>query len=199
MKKVVSIIDTGVANIASVRSAFSKLGVESRFVESPDDVFESSAVILPGVGSFESGMSALRAMEAVLPLRLRIEGGKPTLAVCLGMQLLCESSEENPGVAGVGVIPGSVQRFGQGVRVPHFGWNEVTSAAPYFGSGYAYFANSYRLEKAPVGWEVARTDHGGEFISAVRMGHVVAAQFHPEISGTYGRFFLSAWLDGVEW
>jgi len=199
MSQVVSIINTGVANIASVQSAFSKLGYKTRFVESPDEVFENPAVILPGVGAFGAGMSALNAMEYVRPLRLRIESGKATLAVCLGMQLLCESSEESPGIPGLGIIPHAVERFEEGTKTPHFGWNEISSRFTYFGSGYAYFANSYRLAKPPEGWEVATCDHGGEFIAAIRRGNVVAAQFHPEISGAYGRQILTQWLEGVRW
>lgn len=199
MSKVVSIINTGVANIASVQSAFSKLGVECRFIENPDEVFENPAVILPGVGAFKAGMDALEEKGFSRPLRLRIESGKPTLAVCLGMQLLCESSDESPGVKGLGVIPQRIQRFSDEVRVPHFGWNEISSASPYFGLGYAYFANSYRLSRPPEGWEYATCDHGGEFVAAVRKGNVVAAQFHPEISGEYGRNLLAKWLEDVQW
>lgn len=199
MTRTISIINTGVANIASVQSAFSKLGYETQFVQTPDEVFENPAVILPGVGAFEAGMNALNEMGFALPLKLRIEGGKPTLAVCLGMQLLCEASEESPGVAGLGVVPATIRRFGEGVRVPHFGWNQVTSPDSFLGTGYAYFANSFRLEKAPYGWEVATCDHGGEFVAAMRRDHVIAAQFHPEISSSFGRHVLETWLEGVKW
>ncbi len=199
MSRTISIINTGVANIASVQSAFAKLGYETQFVETPDEVFESAAVILPGVGAFEAGMAALNDLGFTLPLKLRVEAGKPTLAVCLGMQLLCEASEESPGVVGIGAVPTTVRRFGEGVRVPHFGWNEVNSAESFLGNGYAYFANSYRLEKAPYGWEVATCDHGGEFVAAMRRDQVIAAQFHPEISSSFGRHVLETWLEGVKW
>ncbi|MBS1703753.1 MAG: imidazole glycerol phosphate synthase subunit HisH [Armatimonadetes bacterium] len=199
MSKTITIINTGVANIASVQSAFSRLGYECAFAQTADEVFENPAVILPGVGAFGAGMSALESLEFVRPLRLRIGSGKATLAVCLGMQLLCESSEETPGVAGLGILKASVRKFPEGVRTPHFGWNHVESSSPYFGPGYAYFANSYRLDKAPAGWEVATCDHGGEFVAAIRRGSVVAAQFHPEISSSYGRELLKKWLEGVRW
>ena len=199
MSRTISIINTGVANIASVQSAFAKLGYETKFVETPDEVFESAAVILPGVGAFEAGMTALNDLGFTLPLKLRVEAGKPTLAVCLGMQLLCEASEESPGVVGIGAVPATIRRFGEGVRVPHFGWNEVNSAESFLGNGYAYFANSYRLEKPPYGWEVATCDHGGEFVAAMRRDQVIAAQFHPEISSSFGRHVLETWLEGVKW
>ena len=199
MNKIVSIINTGVANIASVQSAFAKLGVETKFIETPEEVFENPAVILPGVGAFEAGMNALREKGFERPLKLRIESGKATLAVCLGMQLLCDSSEESPGVVGLGIVKEPIKRFKEGTRVPHFGWNHVTSNEFFLGSGYAYFANSYRLEHAPEGWETAVCDHGGQFIAAIRRGNVVAAQFHPEISSAFGRHVLETWLEGVKW
>ncbi len=199
MTRSIAVIDTGVANIASVQSAFSKLGYETHFAQSDDEVFETNAVILPGVGSFAAGMAALNKLGFARALKLRAESSKATLAVCLGMQLLCESSEESPGVEGLGVLPVSIHRFGEHVRVPHFGWNQVSSPSSFVGEGYAYFANSYRLEKAPYGWEVATCDHGGEFVAAVRHGSVLAAQFHPEISSTFGRHVLETWLEGVKW
>lgn len=199
MPRLISIINTGVANIASVQSAFSKLGYETRFVESPTEILDNPAVILPGVGAFEAGMSALNSLGYSEALKQRIESGKATLSVCLGMQLLCEASEESPCVTGLGIIPATIRRFGEGIRVPHFGWNQVSSDESFLGSGYAYFANSFRLETAPEGWEVATCDHGGEFIAAARRGNVIAAQFHPEISSNFGRHVLETWLEGVRW
>ena len=173
MSRLVSIINTGVANIASIESAFAKLGVSTEFVSSASEVTDAAAVVLPGVGAFEAGMTALSSLGFVSALQDRIREGKPTLAVCLGMQLLCESSEESPGVIGLGVVPGSVKRFRAGIRTPHFGWNQV-SGSSFFGSGYAYFANSFRLGEAPDGWEAAMCEHGEPFVAAIRRGAVVA-------------------------
>lgn len=197
--KSVSIINTGVANIASIQSAFAKLGYETSFVGSTQEVTEAKAVVLPGVGAFEAGMSALNLLGITEPLRERILAGKPTLAVCLGMQLLCESSEESPGIDGLGVVKGTVKRFSPGIRTPHFGWNTV-AGSEYFGSGYAYFANSFRLGEDPGdGWETATCEHGEPFIAAIRRGSVVGCQFHPEISGDFGFSILKKWLECVEW
>lgn len=195
----VSIINTGVANIASIQSAFAKLGYETSFVGSTQEVTEAKAVVLPGVGAFEAGMSALNLLGITEPLRERILAGKPTLAVCLGMQLLSESSEESSGIDGLGVVKGSIKRFSPGTRTPHFGWNTV-SGSEYFGSGYAYFANSFRLGDDPGdGWETATCEHGEPFIAAIRRGSVVGCQFHPEISGDFGFSILKKWLECVEW
>jgi len=195
----VSIINTGVANIASIQSAFAKLSYETEFIASTQDIDTAKAVVLPGVGAFEAGMSALNLLGLAEPLKQRILEGKPTLAVCLGMQLLSESSEESPGIEGLGVVNGSVKRFSPGIRTPHFGWNMVSGSA-YFGSGYAYFANSFRLGEDPGdGWEVATCEHGEKFIAAIRRGQVVACQFHPEISGDFGHSILKKWLEGIAW
>lgn len=200
MSKVVSIINTGVANIASIQSAFAKLGYETQFVASPQDVASAKAVILPGVGAFEAGMSALNADGFSEPLKQRIRDGKPTIAVCLGMQLLCETSEESPGVTGLGILKCKVQKFSPGIRTPHFGWNQVTSKSSFFEAGYAYFANSFRLSEDPGdGWETATCEHGEPFVAAIRCGNVVACQFHPEISGDFGFSILEKWLEGVSW
>ena len=197
--RTVSIINTGVANIASIQSAFAKLGYETQFVGSSQDVLDAKAVILPGVGAFEAGMSALNSLGFSDALRQRIHDNKPTIAVCLGMQLLCESSEESPGTAGLGVIKWSIKRFSPGIRTPHFGWNMV-SGSEFFGSGYAYFANSYRLGEDPGdGWEVAKCEHGEPFVAAIRRGQVVACQFHPEISAEFGFSILEKWLEGMNW
>lgn len=196
--RTVSIINTGVANIASIESAFAKLGVSTEFVGSASDISNAAAVVLPGVGAFEAGMTALTSLGFVSALQDRIRDGKPTLAVCLGMQLLCESSEESPGVVGLGVVPGAVKRFSAGIRTPHFGWNQV-SGSSLFGSGYAYFANSFRLGEAPDGWECAMCEHGEPFVAAIRRGNVVACQFHPEISAEFGFSILEKWLEVVKW
>ncbi len=199
MSRTVSIINTGVANIASIQSSFAKLGYETQFTASAQDVLDAKAVILPGVGAFEAGMSALNSLGFSDALRQRIHDNKPTIAVCLGMQLLCESSEESPGTKGLGILKSQIRKFSPGIRTPHFGWNMVTGT-PYFGSGYAYFANSFRLAEDPDdGWEVATCEHGERFIAAVRKGNVVAAQFHPEISGDFGFSILEKWLEGVTW
>jgi imidazole glycerol phosphate synthase glutamine amidotransferase subunit len=115
----------------------------------------------------------------------------------VGLQVLCDASEESPGVPGLGLVPGTVRRFPSTVRVPQFGWNRV-EAPPggFLESGYAYYANSYRLDAAPAGWTAATSDHGGPFVGALRRGDVLACQFHPELSGAWGLAMLGRWLRG---
>lgn len=197
MSKTVHYIPTGVANTASVRAAFERTGVTGQPTRKPEQVRTEDYVVLPGVGSFGPGMSFLREHDLVGPLRERIRNDHPTMAICLGMQLLGEGSEESPDEAGLGILPETVREFPEGVRRPQFGWNRVVpdGDATFFSEGYAYFANSYRLETIPEDWTGARAEYGGSFVAGLERGNVVACQFHPELSGTYGHDLLNDWLE----
>ena len=129
-------------------------------------------------------------------LRERIEADRPTIAICVGHQLLFETSDENPGVRGLGLVNGHIGRFPDDVRVPQFGWNEVRphEGALLLEGGYAYFANSYRAIEAP-GWAVAHATHGGPFVAAMERGNIIGCQFHPELSGAYGEALLARFLE----
>jgi cyclase len=186
----VAVVETGLANVASVLASLSRLGARVRRVERADEVSAAERLVLPGVGAFGPAMETLTARGLVEPLRARLLARRPTLGICLGLQLWAEASEESPGVAGLGVIPGAVRRLGPGVPVPHMGWN------PASGLGHVYFANSFGLGAAPAGWSVARTRHGGVFVAALEDGPVLGCQFHPELSGALGEALLGAWLAG---
>jgi imidazole glycerol phosphate synthase glutamine amidotransferase subunit len=146
-------------------------------------------------------MRGLRERGLDRAIRARVEAGRPLLAICLGMQVLCEASEEAMGERGLGLVEGTVRRFPRGVRVPHMGWNRVIPVDRGAQEGERlmhddamYFANSYRLSEAPDGWAVARSEHGGVFVAAIEQGPVLACQFHPELSGRAGEALLSRWL-----
>jgi imidazole glycerol phosphate synthase glutamine amidotransferase subunit len=141
-------------------------------------------------------MTRLRKSGLGEAIVARIESGAPTLAICLGMQLLCSASEEAPEASGLDVVSGRLRRFPNSVRTPQMGWNEVAPepACELVAPGHAYFANSYRLSEAPAGWSLAWTNHGGPFISALERGAVLACQFHPELSGRWGLDLLDRWL-----
>ncbi|MEM1329477.1 MAG: imidazole glycerol phosphate synthase subunit HisH [Planctomycetota bacterium] len=192
----VAVIRTGVANLASVLVGLRRAGASPVVTESADDVAANAAVVLPGVGSFAAGMAALEQMGMVGALRRRLLDRRPTLAVCVGHQLLFESSDESPGVEGLGVAQGRITRFPESVRVPQLGWNQVgaTSSASLVRSGEAYFANSYRAKTPPSGFECAMTDHAGPFVAAMASGPVLTCQFHPELSGAWGSSLLSRWV-----
>ncbi len=193
---VVRIVPTGTANLASVRAAFHRLGAEAVICEDADEIERASHVMLPGVGAFGAAMARLVDAGLDRALRARIEADRPTMAICVGHQLLFEESEESPGVKGLGVVRGAVRHFPPGVRCPQFGWNEVAAGedALLLEEGWAYFANSYRAETAPC-WRVVTADHGGSFVAAMERGKVIGCQFHPELSGAYGAALLSRWLE----
>ncbi len=189
----VVVVPTGTANLASIRAAFRRLDVEIDVSLAPERIVRARHAVLPGVGAFAASIAPLRETGADRALVERIEADRPTLAVCVGHQLLFRSSDESPGARGLGVVDAHVGRFGGEVRVPQFGWNEVVGEGRFLRSGFAYFANSYRATEAP-GWTVATADHGGTFVAAMERGNVLTCQFHPELSGVYGRDLLAAWL-----
>lgn len=193
----VAVVRTGTANLASVVAALERAGRPAELTDDPERVRRAARVVLPGVGAF--GPVARRLTDSGLApvLKERIAGGRPTLAICLGLQLLAESSEESPGEAGLGAIPGVVRRLPDGVRVPQLGWNRVEAdpACSLLEDGAAYFANSFRLESVPTGWHGAVADHGGPVVAAVERGAILACQFHPELSAAYGQRLVVRWLE----
>ncbi|MEE8406771.1 MAG: imidazole glycerol phosphate synthase subunit HisH [Acidimicrobiia bacterium] len=196
----VTVVPTGTANMASVIAAFRRLGADLRPAESANDIQQADQLVVPGVGAFAAAMKHIDEHRWRRSLVDRIQAGRPTLAICVGMQLLCEKSEESPGFSGLGVVRGTVTRLPQDLTVPQLGWNRVTpeSAARFLRPGWAYFANSYRLGSASDGWVCAKTEYGGSFVSAMERGDVLACQFHPELSGEWGSDLLARWLTGTQ-
>jgi len=193
---VVAVVRTGAANLASVRAALERRGLGVALTADPAIVRSARLVVLPGVGSFAPAMASLEASGLRSALRDRAEAGAPLLAICLGLQLLLDGSDEGPGTAGLGVARGVARRFTDDVRVPQLGWNAVDPAAPgLVQPGHAYYANSYRLGESPDGWDPSWTDHGGRFVAAIQRGPVLACQFHPELSGPWGAALLQRWID----
>jgi imidazole glycerol phosphate synthase glutamine amidotransferase subunit len=192
----VVLVRTGTANLASVAAAFHRAGCAVRISESVDDVVAADRLVLPGVGAFGPVVARIDALGLRRPLVERIASHRPTLAVCLGMQLLAEASEESPGVSGLGMLPETVTALPDGVRSPQLGWNRVAAddGCELLDDGAAYFANSYKLDRVPDGWSGATTDHGGRFASAIERGPVLACQFHPELSGSWGQALVERWL-----
>lgn len=204
----VAVVDTRVANVASVIAALERAGVPSELTTDPLRIASARAVFLPGVGSFASGAATLDELRLREPLLDRITRDRPICAICLGWQLLCGGSEEGAG-DGLGVVPVRVGRFPAGVRTPQLGWNAVRIERPpgQGGSasafadqpdGYAYFANSFRVADVAAvraaGFEVALAEHGATFVAAAARGCLLACQFHPELSGAWGQTLLDNWL-----
>lgn len=196
MKGQLAIIDSGGANIASLKFAIERLGVEATLTTDPAELKAATHVILPGVGAASDCMARLEALD--LPDTIR-QLRQPLLGICVGMQLLFEASEEG-NVACLGIIPGQVQRFPEraGLPVPHMGWNQISAVRPsplLEGLGpddYVYFVHSYA---APVSTAtLATTDYGHAFSAAVQHENVFGVQFHPERSARAGAAILANFL-----
>lgn len=192
----VVLIDSGGANIGSVQYALERLGARAQLTADPETITKADRVILPGVGAAGPGMARLRELGLVDVVRGLTQ---PLLGVCLGMQLLFDSSEE-AGTLCLGLIPGRVRKLagGQGLRVPHMGWNGLQPLRddPLLSGvtrdAQAYFVHSYA---APVSEDtVATATHGEDFAAVVRRGRCWGAQFHPERSAAVGAKLLENFL-----
>jgi glutamine amidotransferase len=192
----VAVVNSGGANISSVLHALRRLGAEPKFTDDPVQISAAEHVILPGVGAAGRAMDVLREHGLVDVIRkLR----QPVLGVCLGMQLLFESSEED-GAALLGLIPARLERFSGngGLRVPHMGWNSIENIRPDPLTGaldgkWFYFVHSFA---APLGdWTLSSSRHGKRFSAIVRQGNFYGAQFHPERSAGAGAGLLRGFLE----
>lgn len=195
----IAVVDYGAGNLVSIEQGLRAAGAAVTLARTPDDLEDVEAVVVPGVGAAAPAMRRLDRRGFVPVLRGWIEAGRPYLGICLGLQLLFESSEED-GAAMLGVIPGVVRRLDAAPTLPHIGWNQVRLARPHVlfdgiedGSDL-YFVHSYAgvpEGSAAEAAVLATTDHGGRFVSAVAAGSVLGVQFHPERSGVDGLRILA--------
>ena len=190
----IAIIDYDAGNIRSVEKALSYLGEKTVVSRDPDILKSVDKVILPGVGSFGQAMENLHRYELVPVIRDMIEDGKPFLGICLGLQLLFESSEERPGAEGLGILKGKILKIpsSPGLKIPHMGWNslQLQNNGRLFRNipqdTYVYFVHSYYLQAQEPAIVKAVTGYGTEIHASVEKDNVFACQFHPEKSGKYG-------------
>lgn len=198
----VAIIDYGAGNIKSVENAVRYLGQEAVLTRDPAVILSADHVILPGVGAFGDAMIRLRKYGLDNVLREVVKKEIPLLGICLGLQLLFESSEESPGAQGLGILPGKVLRIpdGEGRKVPQIGWNDLTypNEGRLFNGieegAYVYFVHSYYLRAGDPNIVTARTQYGVLIDAAVESGNVFATQFHPEKSEAVGMKILGNFL-----
>ncbi len=199
----VGIIDYGAGNLRSVANAVQALGIEPRIVSSPGEMEGLTHLILPGVGSFGDCMAELDKRGLTGAIRDWVASNRPYFGICLGYQILFEESVEAPGVSGLGVFRGKVQRFTEdGRKIPHMGWNSadpVNLSDPMWeglgGEPYFYFVHSYFPVPENENIIAMTTEYGETFASAIRSGAVVATQFHPEKSQQAGLRLLGNFLE----
>ncbi len=196
----IAIVDYGMGNLRSVTNAFARLGASIIVTRDKGAIEKAAAIVLPGVGAFGKCMENLKQFDLLDVIRVHIDKGKPYLGICLGMQMLFESSEEAPGVEGLALVKGSVKRFQTQLKVPHMGWNQVQQAkesAIFKGISqgeHFYFVHSFYPEPAEEEVVASRTDYGSVFASSVERENVFACQFHPEKSQKVGLRLLQNFI-----
>lgn len=200
MKNEIVIIDYGMGNLHSVSKAVEAVGAVPIVTADKKIISAAEKIILPGVGAFGDCMKNLQATGLVPELIKHIKSGKGFLGICLGMQLLFESSEESPGVAGLGIFKGAVKRLTTEYKVPHMGWNrlKLKAAAPLTAAAdgsYVYFVHSFHAVPEDSNIITAVCDYGTEITAAVGRDNIQALQFHPEKSGEVGLKMLQAFKE----
>lgn len=196
----ITIVDYGVGNVGSLVNMFRRIGQEVELSADPDTIAAAERLLLPGVGAFDTATQMLRARGFDEAIAVQARTGNHLLGICLGMQLLLDSSEEGTS-RGLGLIPGTSVRFDDSdhLRVPHMGWNQLDVRRPSTiveglpSSHRFYFVHSYRVVVSDARDELARSDHGGEFTAMVSRENVIGAQFHPEKSHAFGMQMLDRW------
>lgn len=198
----IAIIDYDAGNIKSVEKALQYLGEEAVITRDAGEILMADKVILPGVGAFGDAMEKLNRYGLVPVIREVVEKGIPFLGICLGLQLMFESSEEAPGVEGLGLLKGKIVRIpeGDGLKVPHMGWNSLSfpkEGRLFVGipeNSYVYFVHSYYLQ-AEEDIVTATAEYGVTIHASVEKGNVFACQFHPEKSSHTGLTILKNFVD----
>lgn len=201
MAKRVVVVDSGSGNLRSVERALLEVGAEPVLSGDAEVVAAADRLCVPGQGAFGDCVTALREHGLGEAIRQVIDRGNPYFGICLGMQLLFDGSDESPGAAGFGLLPGHVKRFDPSVgKVPHMGWNTVSIAKPdalfdgIADKSYFYFIHSYYVDLEREEHLALRADYGSGFTAAVRKDNVFACQFHPEKSQGAGLKLLSNWM-----
>ncbi|MCR5847186.1 MAG: imidazole glycerol phosphate synthase subunit HisH [Lachnospiraceae bacterium] len=200
----IAIIDYDAGNIKSVEKAVVKLGYECEITRNIETIRSAEKLILPGVGAFKDAMDRLNEYGLTDVIREQVlTEKKPILGICLGLQLFFESSEENPGVEGLGLLKGKIVRIPDtaDLKIPHMGWNslEFPKKSILFDKvvkgSYVYFVHSYYLQAEDKDIVAAKTFYGTEIEAAVECGNIYATQFHPEKSSAVGLRILSNYLE----
>ncbi len=199
----IAIIDYDAGNIRSVEKAVQFLGEDAILTRDPGIIFSADKVILPGVGCFKDAMDNLRKYGLIEVIHEVVTRNIPFLGICLGLQLLYESSEESPGVSGLGILKGTIKKIPskEGLKIPHMGWNSLEFpnrtklCKGLERNAYVYFVHSYYLEAADISSVAATTEYSVLIHAAVESGNIYACQFHPEKSSDVGMKVLKNFLE----
>ncbi len=188
----IAIIDYGMGNLRSVQKALEKVGAQTLITEKVEDIQRADKVVLPGVGAMQPAMAKLESLGLIEPIKQSISDGTPFLGICLGFQLLFETSDEGGNVQGLGILKGSIKRF-TALKVPHMGWNQLDiqeKDCPLLSGidnlANVYFCHSYFVNSDNEDIILTLTDYGIKFASAVHKDNIFAVQFHPEKSQEIG-------------
>lgn len=200
----IAIIDYKAGNLFSVKNAFDKLGVETIITSDVSMIKKADKLLLPGVGAFENAMKNLKELRLDTIICNEIKSGKPILGICLGMQLLFNSSEEFGYHEGLNILEGKVVKFNfanePALKIPHMGWNSLTNCTNSrlfsdLENQFVYFVHSYHLLTDNKNYKQIMTNYGYDFCSAIEYNNIFATQFHPEKSGDVGLSILKKFSD----
>ncbi|MBW4421254.1 MAG: imidazole glycerol phosphate synthase subunit HisH [Myxacorys californica WJT36-NPBG1] len=203
----IAVIDYDMGNLHSACKGLERAGATPTVTDSAREIERADAVVLPGVGSFDPAVQHLRSRQLEQPIKAAIASGKPFLGICLGLQILFDSSEEGT-EPGLGIIPGVVRRFRPepGITIPHMGWNQLEFTRPesplwrkLSSSSWVYFVHSYYVDPLNADVTAATITHGTQTITAaISKDNLMAVQFHPEKSSTAGLDILSNFVELVQ-
>jgi glutamine amidotransferase len=195
----IAIIDYGAGNLRSIRRALETNGADTIITSDPEEVRKADAVVLPGVGHAGHAIGEIQQRGLAPAIRDSVESGKPFLGICVGMQVLFEHQQEGD-THGFGYLKGNVRQIEGAAKLPHIGWNQVSSESSEDGvdQGYFYFVHSFIADPTNPGDVAATASYGEEFPVVVKSGNVWGTQFHPEKSGPAGIEFLASWLKEVD-
>jgi glutamine amidotransferase len=195
----IALVDYGAGNLRSVENALRAVGAEVQVTHDPEVVRRAAKVVVPGQGSMRACADAMRASGCADALVEGIRGGKPTLGICVGLQLLFDQGEEHGGARGLGLVPGKIARLPDSVKLPHIGWSPVRATAachPLFrplDGQYVYFAHSFAAPAEARGAALL-ADHGKRYCAALADGNLFGVQFHPEKSQKVGLALLDRFV-----
>jgi imidazole glycerol-phosphate synthase subunit HisH len=197
-RPLVAVLDYGIGNLRSAQKALERVGADARLTDDAGLIRDAAGVVLPGVGAFGRCMEALHQTALAGAAVEAVASGRPFLGICVGMQLLFDGSDESPGVAGLGVLPGTVRWIPPGVKRPQMQWNVLHLAQPddpmfagLGGAPWVYFVHSLHGVPDDPTTIAATCDYGSPLTAAVRQANVFATQFHPEKSGAAGLALLA--------